>query len=120
MGISVCSLGLGKQFPRRSFYKEELMAMFDELYERTPEDERKQKKPSTRRKIEKGFRKFAENLEDQKDKVEDELEEARKDLSSGNIEALKKIDLCMLSIAEINTRIINMSAEGVKFLGNPF
>jgi uncharacterized small protein (DUF1192 family) len=93
------------------------IALFEDLYDRTPEEERKQKKPSVRRSIEKGFRHFAENLEEQKDRVEDELEAARKRLSSGNIEALKDIDLSFLSIAEIDSRLANMKEEKEQFLG---
>jgi DNA anti-recombination protein RmuC len=93
------------------------MALFDDYYDKTPEDERNDKRPKIKRKIIKSFRKFVENLDDQLDKVNDELDEARKELSSGNIEKLKEIDLIYLKIEEIEKRKINMIKEEVYFIG---
>lgn len=93
------------------------MALFEEYYDKTPEDEKKDKRPKIKRSIEKGFRKYKENLEDQLDTVREELDEARKSLSGGNIEKLKEIDLIYLKVEEIEKRISNMVTEEKEYLG---
>jgi hypothetical protein len=93
------------------------MALFEDYYDRTPEDEKTQKRPKIRRDLEKGFKKFYENLSDQKDKQLDKLDELRKELSTGNIEKLKEIDLVFLTIEEIDKRIANMDKERETYLG---
>lgn len=93
------------------------MALFDDYYERTPEDEKKAKKPAIRRAIEKGFKRYEENLEEQKEKAEDELEAARKSLSSGDVSAIKTIELSILTISEIDLRIANIRSQKVEFVG---
>ena len=94
------------------------MALFEDYYDRTPEDEKKDKRPKIKRSLEKGFKKFYENLLDQKDKQLDKLDELRKELSTGNIEKLKEIDIIFLTIEEIDKRITNMKKEENEYLGN--